>query len=259
MSRERILVAAALSLVLLPQDAMAQRRGGGGAVRSGVRGAAVGGMVGGEAGAEKGAKIGVVTGATRTAMNRETAARTQYQSTAAYQSAPKSNFSEAPPEVFGAAAPGEAANPGVEAVIRKEGKPLVGVTFPADWKQTTGGNYISAVSGDGQAYVMLITLDGVTDKDAGVAKVKTGLGNYLQDIQWGEPTQSKRGGVVITGSGKAKKAGVEVVFATGVLDAGGGKLVGVAFVVDSKIEEYYKETVKGICETLRLAGDFAKD
>src|SRR6476619_1675940 len=70
-------------LLVMTQYAMSQR---GGAARSGVRGAAVGQMVGGTEGAEKGAKIGVVTGATRTAMDRETTARTQYQATPAYQS-----------------------------------------------------------------------------------------------------------------------------------------------------------------------------
>ena len=57
----------------------------------------------------------------------------------------------------------------------------------------------------------------------------------------------------------AKKSGVDVVFAAAVLDAGNGQLVGAAFVVDSKIEDHYKATVRGICETLRRADDFAKN
>ena len=134
----RILGVAALGLFVMAQAAMSQR---GGAVRSGVRGAAVGQMVGGSEGAEKGAKIGVVTGATRTAIDRETTARTQYQTTAEYQNAPRSNFNEAPPEVLGAAAAGKATKPSGEAVIRKDDKPLVGITFPADWKQKTGDHY----------------------------------------------------------------------------------------------------------------------
>ncbi len=64
--------------------------------------------------------------------------------------------------------------------------------------------------------------------------------------------------MVVTGTGKGKKAGVEVVFAAGLLDAGKGKLVGAAFVVDSKIEEHYKETVRGICETIRVEKDFTE-
>ena len=78
---------------------------------------------------------------------------------------------------------GTAAKPSGEAVIRKDGKPIVGITFPADWNQKTGDNYISAVSGDGQAYSMLVTLEGVADKQAGIKKVKEGLENYLTGHQ----------------------------------------------------------------------------
>ena len=35
-----------------------------------------------------------------------------------------------------------------------------------------------------------------------------------------------------------------------------GQLAGAAFVVDSKSEDHYKETVRGICETIRVAKDF---
>jgi hypothetical protein len=255
MRHVQILGVAALYLLVLTLDATAQRRG---AVSGGVRGAVVGGMVGGSEGAATGAKVGVVTGATRAAIGRESQARTQYQATAAYQSAPRSNFNEAPPEVFGATAAGTATKPSGEAVIRKDGKPIVGITFPSDWKQKTGDNYISAVSGDGQAYSMLVTLEGVADKQAGLKKVKTGLENYLQDIKFDEQTETKGGALVVTGTGKAKKAGAEVVFAAAVFDAGKGQLVGAAFVVDEKIEDHYKDTVRGICETLRRADDFAK-
>ena len=155
-------------------------------------------------------------------------------------------------------AAGTATKPSGEAVIRKDGKPIVGITFPADWNQKTGDNYISAVSGDGQAYSMLVSLDGVADKQAGIKKVKAGLENYLKDVKYDEPTETKGGAMVITGTGKGKKAGVDVVFAAAVFDAGKGQLVGAAFVVDSKIEDHYKETVRGICQTLRRADDFAK-
>jgi hypothetical protein len=64
--------------------------------------------------------------------------------------------------------------------------------------------------------------------------------------------------VVITGEGRGKKAGVDVVFAAGLFDAGQGQLVGAAFVVDSKIEDHYKETVRSICQAIRRAEDFAK-
>jgi hypothetical protein len=103
---------------------------------------------------------------------------------------------------------------------------------------------------------MLVTLDGVADKQAGIKKVKEGLEKYLKDVKYDEPSETKRGAVVITGTGKGKKAGVDVVFAAGLFDAGKGQLVGAAFVVDSKIENHYKETVSGICQTIRTEKDF---
>jgi hypothetical protein len=215
--------------------------------------------VGGSEGAEKGAKVGVVTGATRSAMDREAQSRTQYYTTADYQNAQHSNFSEVPPDVLGTTPAGTATKPSGEAVIRRNGKPVVGITFPADWKQTTGDNYISAVSGDGEAYSMLVTLEGVADKQAAVKKVQAGMEHYLLDVKFDEPSTTKGGAVVITGTGKGKKTGVDVVFAAGVIDAGNGQLVGAAFVVDSKIEDYYKETVRGICQTIRRADDFTKN
>jgi len=241
---------------MLASDAVAQRRGG--AASSGVRGAVVGGMVGGSEGAEKGAKVGVITGATRTAITKETEARTQYEATTEYKDAQHSNFNEAPPEVLGTTAAGTAKKPSGEAVIRKDDKPIVGITFPSDWKQKTGDNYISAVSGDGQAYAMLVAQEGLADKKAGIKKVKEGLETYLKDIKYDEPSETKGGATVITGTGKGKRAGVDVVFAAGVFDAGKGHLVGAAFVVDAKMDDYYKETVRGICQTLRRADDFGK-
>jgi hypothetical protein len=256
MTRLGILGAAALALTLLASDALAQRRSG--AISGGVRGAVVGGMVGGSEGAATGAKVGVVTGATRAAIDRETQARTQYQGTTEYQNAQRTNFNEAPPEVLGVTAAGTAKKPSGEAVIRKDGKPIVGITFPSDWKQTTGDNYISAVSGDGQAYAMVVAAKGITDKQAGIKKLKEGLEYYVKDVQYDEPSETKGGATVITGTGKGKQAGVDVVFAAGVFDAGNGQLVGAVFVVDSKIEDYYKATVRGICETIRRSQDFAE-
>ena len=52
---------------------------------------------------------------------------------------------------------------------------------------------------------------------------------------------------------------IEVVFVAGVFEAAKGQLVGIAFVVDAKIDEHYKETVRGICQTIRRAEDFAND
>jgi hypothetical protein len=258
MTKLRILGVTCVALAVLASDALAQRRGGGGAARGGVRGAAIGGMVGGSEGAATGAKVGVVTGATRGAINRETQARTQYEASAAYQNAQHSNFNEAPPEVLGAGAAGTATKPSGEAVIRKDGKPIVGITFPSDWNQKTGDNYISAASRDGQAYSMVVILEGVADKQAGIKKVKEGLENHLKDVKYDEPSETKGGAVVITGTGTGKKAGVDVVFAVGFFDAGKGQHVGAAFVVDSKMEDYYKETIRGICQTIRREADFPK-
>ena len=200
----------------------------------------------------------VVTGATRAAIGQETQARTQYAATSEYQNAQHSNFNEAPPEVLGTTAAGTVKKPSEEAVIRKNGKPIVGITFPSDWNQKMGDNYISAVSGDGQAYSMLVTLDGVADKQAGIEKLKDGLAKYLNDIKYDEPSETKEGAVVVTGTGKGKKAGVDIVFAAGLFEAAKGQLVGAAFVVDSKVEDHYKDTVRGICETIRRAEDFGK-
>ena len=253
----RILGLASLGLLLLGgENAMAQRGGA-------VRGAVVGGMVGGQ----QAARAGAVVGATRSAVNRETQARAQYYNTPQYQNAPASNFNTAPPQVLVAAAPAvstpAAASPapttsGGEAILRKDGKPVVAITYPADWKQTASDHMVSAISPDNEAWAGLALLQGAADKQAGINKVKEGLANHLSDIQFDEPTETKNGALVITGSGKGKKGGVDVVFAAGVFDAAKGQLAGAAFVVDSKIEEHYKETVKSICETIRNSDDFAK-
>jgi len=242
---------AAFAVAMVTLDALAQR---GGAVRGGMRGAVVGDLVGGDSGA----KVGAVVGATRGAINKETQVRNQYQTTAEYKNAQRSNFNEAPPEILGTTATGTAKKPSEEAVIRKDGKPIVGVTFPSDWNQTTGDHFISAVSGDGQAYSVLSSFEGVADKQAGIKKVKKGIEYYLKDVKYDEPTETKGGAVVISGTGKGKKANVDVVFAAGLFDAGKGQFVGAAFVVDSKMDEHYKETIRGICQTIRRAKDFAK-
>jgi uncharacterized protein YcfJ len=263
MTKLHILGVPALVLVMLAPDAMAQRRGGG-AVSGGVRGAMVGGLVGGSEGAATGAKVGAVTGATRAAVDREAQRRTDYQTTAEYQNAPRSNFNTAPPQVLvptpaSATAPvAEATAPDGEAVIRKDGKPVVGITYPSDWKQTTGDRYVSAVSADGQAYSMIATLEGPADEKAGIAKVKQGLEKYLQDVKYDELTKTKRGALVLTGTGKGKKSGVAVVFAAGIFDTGAGQAAGAAFVVDARIEEHYKETVRQICQGIRVADQLAE-
>lgn len=248
-----ILGVATLSLLLMAQSALSGR----GAARGGMRGAVVGGMVGGSDGAATGAKIGVVTGATRTAIDRENVVRTQYQGTTEYQDAPRSNFSEVPPDVLGVAPAGSATKPSGESVIKRDGKPLLGVTFPEGWNQKIGDHYISAVSKDGQVYSMFATLGGV-EKKAGITKIKAGLEGYLKDVKYDDDTETKGGALIVTGTGVAKKAGIPVVFAAGVFEADKGQLVGAAFVVDAKVDEHYKETVRGICQTIRRTEDFAK-
>jgi uncharacterized protein (TIGR03000 family) len=188
-------------------------------------------------------------------MDAETQARTTYEGTAEYQNAQHSNFNEAPPEVLVTSPSAGSAAPGGEAIVRKDGKPVVGITYPPDWKQKQGDTYVAAVSADGQAWSVIATLEGVKDKQSGIEKVKQGLEKYLQDIKYDDQTKTQGGALVVTGTGKAKKSGVGVVFAAGVFDAAGGELAGVAFVVDQNVEQHYKETVRYICQTIRRGQD----
>ena len=100
---------------------------------------------------------------------------------------------------------------------------------------------------------MIATLDGAADKQAGIARVKHGLEQYLQDIKYDDLKETKRGALAVTGTGTGKKSGVPVVFAAAVFDTGAGQRAGVAFVVDARIEDYYKETVRHICQAIRVA------
>jgi hypothetical protein len=191
-------------------------------------------------------------------MAAETQARAQYVATPEFQNAQHSNFNAAPPELMATSPAAESTPPGGEAIIRKDGKPVVGITYPADWKQKAGDHHVAAVSADGNAWSVIATLDGVKDQQAGIDQVKQGLEKYLQDITYDELTKTQGGALVVTGTGKGKKSGVGVVFAAGVADVGAGQLAGVAFVVDQNVEQHYKETVRYICQTLRRAKDFAK-
>jgi hypothetical protein len=215
----------------------------------------VGGLVGGSQGAQTGARVGAVAGATRAAVDREAQRRGAYQTTAEYQGAPRSDFNTAPPQVLATTAPAApaatapppaaAASTG-EAVVRKDGKPVLGITYPSVWKQSIGDRSVSAVSADGQAYSMIATLEGAADKPAGIARVKQGLERYLQDIAYDEPTETQRGALVIIGTGTGKKSGVPVVFAAGVFETSPRQVAGAAFVVDSRIEDHYSEGMKTI-------------
>lgn len=274
MAKLRILGAFALAVLMSAPDAMAQRRGGGGAVSSGMRGAMVGGMVGGSSGAQKGAKAGAVVGATRgvaqrtadrRGMDSETQARTQYESSAAYQSEQHSDFYQEAPEEIVASEPSEtssatpsaeATTSGDEAIIRKDGKLIVGITYPSDWRQKAGKNYISAISPKRNAWSVIATLDSAKDKEAGIQKVKQGLEKYLQNIEYDKITKTERGALLITGTGNGRKTNIPVVFAVGVFEAAPGQLAGTAFVVDKNAEDYYKEAVRYMCQTIRGQSDF---
>ena len=268
MTKLRILGVAALAVAMAAPDAIAQRRGGG-AVRGGMRGAMVGGFMGGSSGAQTGAKVGAVAGATRgaaqraeyraaqrNAMEAETQTRAQYQASMEYQSAQHSNFNETPPEGIVASRSAGAAVSGREAVIRSGGRPILGISYPSDWKQKAGDRFIFAVSADGQAWSAIGTLEGIRDRQAGIERIKQGLAKYLQNIEYDKLIKTERGALVVTGTGTGKKAGVDVVFAAGVFDSGEGQLSGAAFIVDADVEEHYKETVRYICQTIRGEQDF---
>jgi hypothetical protein len=253
MRRLQILGVAALCVGVLAYEATAQR---GGAVRGGMRGAVVGGMVGGEDAASKGARLGAVTGATRQAIGREAERRDAYIGTADYLNSTRSNFEESPLDLIDATATSEVKTSGEQA-ISQDGKPILGITFPADWKQKTGDHAIAGVSKDKQCFAIIGTLEG-TDKEAAIKKVKERLEKHLQDVKYDDLNKTKRGSLVLTGTAKGKKKGIELVFAAGVFDVRKGQIAGAAFVVDAKMDDHYKETVRGICETLRCADDFVK-
>jgi len=257
MTRLGILGLAGLALAMLAVDAQGQR---GGAARGGVRGAVVGEMVGGDSGAQVGAVVGATRGAAnRTAMVAETQARAQYATTPAYLNAQHSNFNQAPPQVLVTSQATGSAAKGGEAVIRKDGKPVVGITFPDDWNQAAGDYYVAAISKDGNAWSIIATLEGVKDQQAGMEKAKQSLQKSLKDVKFDDEIKSTKGGaLVVTGTGKTMKTGVDVVFAAGVFEAGPGQLAGVAFVIDDNVDERYKETVRYICQTIRLGKDLAK-
>jgi hypothetical protein len=44
-------------------------------------------------------------------------------------------------------------------VLRKDGKPMVAITFPQDWKQSASDTLVSAISPDGQAWAGLGCVD----------------------------------------------------------------------------------------------------
>jgi hypothetical protein len=265
MFKLRILGAIALAVLMTAPDAVAQRRGGGGgAARGGMRGAMVGGMAGGSEGAKKGAAVGVAAGATRAAVNRsadrramdsESQSRSEYESSEEYKNAQHSDFNEAAPDVLITSPSDKSATPGGEAIIKKDGKPIVAITYPSDWKQKEGDNSVSAISKKGNAWSGLALLDGPKDKQEGIKKIKQGLEKYLKNIEFDDLTKTERGALLITGTGKGKKAGTNVVFAVGVFEAAPKQLAGVAFIVDKSVDDRYKEAVRYIVKTIQVEKD----
>ena len=142
-------------------------------------------------------------------------------------------------------------------IIHRDGKPLLGVTYPNDWKETKEDNHVIAISPDGQAWSITSILEGITDQEAGIAKIKEGLENYLTDIEYDEMAKTERGSTILSGTGKGKDSGVDLVFTTGVFPSGENRLSAIVFIIDADIEEFYKNTVLAICRSIRVESDFA--
>ena len=70
-------------------------------------------------------------------------------------------------------------------------------------------------------------------------------------------TKTDRGALLITGTGKGKKAGTDVVFAVGVFEAAPKQLAGVAFIVDKSVDDRYKEAARYIVKTIQVEKDLA--
>ena len=70
-------------------------------------------------------------------------------------------------------------------------------------------------------------------------------------------TKTDRGALLITGSGKGKKAGTDATFAVAVFEAAPKQLAGVAFIVDKSVDERYKEAARYIVKTIQVEKDLA--
>ena len=146
-----------------------------------------------------------------------------------------------------------------DVVLREQGKALLGVSYPADWKQVVDKNYVVATSEDGTAWSVISMLADIQDKAAGVPKIKEGLEEYLTEIKYDELTETEGGALVLSGTGKGKKLGVEVVFTSAVFQSGPERFAGIAFIVDADIEKYYEKTVLAICESVLVEADFVDE
>lgn len=144
-------------------------------------------------------------------------------------------------------------------VLRQQGKPILGVSYPSDWKQVVDKNYVVATSEDGTAWSVTSALDDITDKQAGVTKIKEGLEDYLKEIKYDELTETESGSLVLSGTGKGKKSGVDLVFTSAVFESGPERFAGIVFIVDADIEKYYEQTILAICQSILIESDFAEE
>jgi hypothetical protein len=145
-----------------------------------------------------------------------------------------------------------------DVVLRNQGKAILGISYPADWKQVVDKNHVIATSEDGQAWSVISTLDGIEDHQSGVNKIKEGLEEYLKEIQYDETAKTESGSTVVSGTGKGKESGVDVVFTSAVFTSG-QKHCGMVFIVDADIEKYYEKTILAICKSVLVAEDFADE
>ncbi len=135
----------------------------------------------------------------------------------------------------------------------------MGVSYPSDWKQVVENTAVVAVSADGQAWSVTSTLDDVKDHQAGIAKIKEGIEDYLQEIKFDDAAKTQSGSVFLSGTGKGKKTDVDVVFTAAVFESGKGQLSGIVFIVDADIEKFYEKTIIAICKSVLVEKDFAAE
>ena len=147
---------------------------------------------------------------------------------------------------------------GEEAVIRKNGKPVVGDGLSVGLEAKNGNPLCLRCECRWSRLVRNCHTRGHKDKQAGITRIKQELEKYLQEINYDDPTKTKGGAQIVTGTGKAKRAGVDVVFAAGVFEATPGQLAGIAFVADKDLNDHYKEAARYICGTIRTGEDLAR-
>ena len=145
-----------------------------------------------------------------------------------------------------------------DVVLREQGKAILSVSYPADWKQVLDKNHVIATSADGQAWSVISTMDGIQDHQSGIDKIKAGLEEYLKEIQYDETVETESGSTVLSGTGKGKTSGVDVVFTSAVFTSG-EKHCGIVFIVDADIEQYYEKAILAICRSVLVEEDFADE